>query len=166
MFVKISTLLWVFRKEPPRVSPDRLRRFIRVCADDMIDSKTEVGIYNTITIGEWCLFWNGTQLIIGQVLCFEYVIPGKRNRPYPLDTVPINSSNNSKDLGIICSWYERTIGTNLTQIEIFEPISIENYAGHLKVFYSNKHDIKMDAESFNFFEEVKQDTMIPMEVNI
>lgn len=131
MVVKISSLLWMFRKQPNRMSPDRLLRFVR---EDGVHGEGDAGIskmygiYNTISIGEWCLFWLETELIIGQVLCFQY-ISGKDKRrtgyrPYKLNTAPVSHPRNRNSLIVVCSWFEIDSGNQLKPHVALTPISM------------------------------------------
>lgn len=116
------------------------------------------GIYNTITIGEWCIFWSEIRLVIGQVLCFQYVSDKTKNRtryrPYHLDTAPVSHHRKRNGLVVICSWFAIVSESRLEPCVELTPVTIESYAGHITAPRCNASGIFLDEDSHSMIREI------------
>jgi hypothetical protein len=107
--VKKTTLCWLYRDQPTKISADRLRRFINENSNMRVkEIRTDIEecfIMEDINVGEWCFFENG---YLGQVTGFQYINGTKREREYSLDYAPVeppSSVKNPRGINVLCSWY-------------------------------------------------------------
>lgn len=116
-----------------------------------------MGIYNTLSIGEWCLFLTNQKLIVGQILCFQSIAPRGRYRPYRLDTAPVSETpQNISKLVVVCNWFQQNDGHLLSDGNQQEPIPVDCYMGHINPPRKTGSTIKLDNASLLLVQDVVQ----------
>ncbi|XP_055643678.1 uncharacterized protein LOC129779926 [Toxorhynchites rutilus septentrionalis] len=141
VFVKKSTVVWLFNNVKDTVSSDRLYRFVRI-NDRRVDPilAQSGGTHDEIHIGDWCEFkyraHGRTRVVYGNVVGFEYIIGRSKN--YTLHCAPIKPPSGIVPTGIFvyANWFERCGNVankiQLTNIVNDGRIDIDLYKTHIQ----------------------------------
>lgn len=152
--------MWIFRKQPTRLSSDRLKRFIRT-QDHQYQSSTDVkavqipGIFNTLSIGDWCAFLiKSGELRVAQVLCFQLKTSNGRYKPFKLDTAPAQNYGCNEVIVVHGSFYKLLSYNKLIRVNFKHPLRINYYSGHINPPKKNEDQMALDESSLNFVNEL------------
>ncbi|XP_055623451.1 uncharacterized protein LOC129766873 [Toxorhynchites rutilus septentrionalis] len=141
VFVKKSTVVWLFNNVKDTVSSDRLYRFVRN-NDRRVDPilAQSAGTHDEIHIGDRCEFkyraHGRTRVVYGNVVGFEYI--NGRSKNYTLHCAPVKPPSGIVPRGIFvyANWFERCGNVankiQLTNIVNDGRIDIDLYKTHIQ----------------------------------
>jgi hypothetical protein len=135
IYVKKSTLCWLLSNKREKISSDRLRRFIdtsKVSSNKLI---TQCSINCEISIDDWCCFTNYRDLVIGQVIGFQYIKGVGKSKTFTYDICPVQPPPDVKEpkgINVIGNWclFNRTNELQPCIKQFF--INMENYSTHIE----------------------------------
>jgi hypothetical protein len=136
MFIKKTTLCWLLAKRKEKISTDRLRRFISNSTTISHKSISDCTINSDIYIGDWGVFKHYDNIVVGQVIGFQYINATGKQKKYTWDVCPVTppaKCNIKKGINVIGNWFLfNNASHTLNLLGKFFFINIDCYASHIE----------------------------------
>jgi hypothetical protein len=166
IFIKKSTLCWILTKSKERISTDRLQRFISSMKVKLSNPQNDCSVNCDIFIGDWCVFNNLEEIVIGQIIGFQYINEKGKHKKYTWNVCPTKpppDCTNPKGINVFANWFLFNCNTHLLSLKgSYFFLNIDCYFSHISPPEFIDGNLNLTNNSFDYVKDLVGETVDPL----